>query len=397
MFDLHPKLIDFDLKRLKVLMDKFHNPQNNLNNVVHIAGTNGKGSTAAFLKEILEAHDLSVNIYTSPHLINFNERIRINKKLISDKNLIDILEEVELKNNCNPITFFEITTAAAFIAFKRFPTDINIFETGLGGRLDATNILENKKLTIITKIGFDHEEFLGNNIQKIAKEKAGILRKNIPVIIAKQSKDEALKTLINAAKDLNSMPIKIKRISQNTKLGLVGDFQYENASTAFTAAKFLIPSISKSKVRQALASTSWSGRIQKLNDGKIFNLRKNITIIDGSHNQDGAIVLDQYLTKNSLGKWNIIIGMLNNREVKDFVEIFKNHINQIYAITIPEAKNSHSGIDIKYKLDTLGFDTNVSNSFEEALKKADNKIPLLITGSLYLAGYALKFNETIID
>ena len=322
MFDLHPKLIDFDLKRLKVLMDKFHNPQNNLNNVVHIAGTNGKGSTAAFLKEILEAHNLSVNIYTSPHLINFNERIRINKKLISDKNLIKILEEVELKNNSNPITFFEITTAAAFIAFKKFPADINIFETGLGGRLDATNIIENKKLTIITKVGFDHEEFLGNNIQKIAKEKAGILRKNIPVIIAKQSKDEAMKTLINTAKKLSSMPIEVERISKNTKLGLLGDFQHENASTAFTAAKFLMPSISTYKVRHALARASWYGRIQRLNNGKIFNLRKNVTVIDGSHNQDGAIVLDQYLTKNSLGKWNIIIGMLNNREVKDFVKIF---------------------------------------------------------------------------
>ncbi len=397
MFDLHPKIIDFDLKRLKVLMDKFHNPQDNLNNVVHIAGTNGKGSTATFLKEILEAHSLSVNIYTSPHLINFNERIRINKKLISDKNLIEILEEVELKNNHHPITFFEITTAAAFIAFKRFPADINIFETGLGGRLDATNIIKNKKLTIITKVGFDHEEFLGNNIQKIAKEKAGILRKNIPVIIAKQSKDEAMKTLINAAKKLSSIPIEVKRISKNTKLGLVGDFQYENASTAFTAAKFLLPSMSTYKVKQALARTSWSGRIQKLNDGKIFNLRKNVTVIDGSHNQDGAIVLDQYLTKNPLGKWNIIIGMLNNREVKDFVKIFKNHINEIYAITIPESKNSHSALDIKYKLDTLGFDTNVSNSFEDALKKANNKFPLLITGSLYLAGHALKFNETIID
>ena len=162
-----------------------------------------------------------------------------------------------------------------------------------------------------------------------------------------RSKDEALKALINAAKDLNSMPIKVKRISNNTKLGLDGNFQYENASTAFTAAKFLIPSISMTKVRQALASTSWSGRIQKLNDGKIFNLRKNITVIDGSHNQDGAIVLNQYLTKNSLGKWNIIIGMLNNREVKDFIKIFSNHINQIYAITIPESKNSHSATDYK--------------------------------------------------
>ena len=397
MFDLHPKLIDFDLKRLKILMDKFHNPQNNLNNVVHIAGTNGKGSTAAFLREILEAHNLSVNIYTSPHLINFNERIRINKKLISDNNLINILEEVEQKNDHNPITFFEITTAAAFIAFKRFPADINIFETGLGGRLDATNIIENKKLTIITKIGFDHEEFLGNNIQKIAKEKAGILRKNIPVIIAKQSRDKARKTLMYNAKELNSKVIMIEKISRDTKLGLTGDFQYDNASTAFTAAKFILPSISLTKVKKGLARTSWFGRIQKLNDGKIFNLRKNITIIDGSHNQDGAVVIEKYLTKEALGKWNLIIGMLNNREVKDFVKIFKNHINQIYAIEIPEQKNSLSALDIKNKLDDLGFNTNISKSLESSLKKADDKIPLLITGSLYLAGYALKFNDTIID
>ncbi len=397
MFDLHPKLINFDLKRLKSLMDKFDNPQNTLKNVIHIAGTNGKGSTAAFLKEILEAHDFSVNLYTSPHLINFNERIRINKKLISDKNLINILEEVELKNNLNPITFFEITTAAAFVAFKRFPADINIFETGLGGRLDATNILENKKLTIITKIGFDHEEFLGNKIEKIAKEKAGILRKNIPVIISKQSKDEALKTLTNSAKELNSNVIELDPISKDTTLGLVGDFQYENASTAFTAAKFIIPSISLIKVNKGLARTSWFGRIQKLSDGKIFNLRKNVTVIDGSHNQDGAVALEKYLTKEALGKWNLIIGMLNNRKIKDFVEIFKNHINQINAIEIPEQTNSFSALDIKNKLDTLGFNTNVSNSFEDALKKVDNKIPLLITGSLYLAGYALKFNDTIID
>lgn len=397
MFDLHPKLIDFDLKRLKILMDKFHNPQNNLNNVVHIAGTNGKGSTAAFLREILEAHNLSVNIYTSPHLINFNERIRINKKLISDKNIINILEEIELKNDHNPITFFEITTAAAFIAFKRFPADINIFETGLGGRLDATNIIENKKLTIITKIGFDHEEFLGNNIQKIAKEKAGILRKNIPVIIAKQSRDKARKTLMYNAKELNSKVIMIEKISRDTKLGLTGDFQYDNASTAFTAAKFILPSISLTKVKKGLARTSWFGRIQKLNDGKIFNLRKNITIIDGSHNQDGAVVIEKYLTKEALGKWNLIIGMLNNREVKDFVKIFKNHINQIYAIEIPEQKNSLSALDIKNKLDDLGFNTITSKSLESSLKKADDKIPLLITGSLYLAGYALKFNDTIID
>ncbi len=377
-------------------MDKFDNPQNTLDNVIHIAGTNGKGSTATFLKEIFEAHDLSVNIYTSPHLINFNERIRIRKKLISDENLIKILEKLELKNNFNPITFFEITTAAAFIAFKSYPSDINIFETGLGGRLDATNIIENKKLTIITKIGFDHEEFLGNQIEKIAKEKAGIMRENVPVIIAKQNKGEALKILVNNARELGSKIIKIDKISKNVKLGLLGKFQYENASTAFTAAKFLIPSISLPKVEDGLSRASWFARIQKINDGKIFDLRKNITIIDGSHNKDGAIVLNQYLNEQSLGKWNLIIGMLNNRDIKDFVYIFKKHINQIYAIKIPDTKNSYSALEIKNKLDSLDLKINISKNLQNALNKADNKIPLLITGSLYLAGHALKFNKTIV-
>ena len=159
----------------------------------------------------------------------------------------------------------------------------------------------------------------------------------------------------------------------------------------------ILPSISVPKVKQGLARTFWSGRIQILNDGKIFNIRNNITIVDGSHNQDGAIVLDHYLSKQSFGKWNLIIGMLNNREVIDFVKIFKNHINKIYAIAIPELKNSLSAQEIKNKLDGLGFHTDTSNSLENALKIADNKTPLLITGSLYLAGYALKFNETIID
>ena len=166
MFDLHPKLIDFNLTRLKLLMKKFDDPQNQLTNVIHIAGTNGKGSTASFLKEIFEAHNYSVNVYTSPHLINFNERIRIKKNIISDEMLINILEEIETINQNKPVTFFEITTAAAFIAFKRNISDINIIETGLGGRLDATNIIEKKALCIITKIGFDHIEYLGDTDQK---------------------------------------------------------------------------------------------------------------------------------------------------------------------------------------------------------------------------------------
>ena len=397
MFSLHPKLIDFDLSRLKLLMKKFNNPQNKLQNVIHIAGTNGKGSTASFLKEILENHKLSVNLYTSPHLINFNERIRINNKLISDEKLIKILEEVEAKNANNPITFFEITTAAAIIAFERQPSDVNIFETGLGGRLDATNIIENKKLTIITKIGFDHIEFLGEKIEEIAREKAGIFRKNTPVIIARQKNIKARQTLLKCAKTLKTEIIDIENISTNTILGLSGDHQYENASTAYTAAKKILPLISLSKTNLALKQANWPGRIHQIRQGKIINYRNNITILDGAHNNDSAYVLNQYLNKKAIGKWNLIIGMLKNRDVENFVKIFKNHINKVFAIAIPEVESSYSPDEIIVKLKKLELEVLPAQNFENALQHAEKDIPLLITGSLYLAGNTLKFNKTKID
>ena len=397
MFSLHPKLIDFDLSRLKLLMEKFNNPQNTLRNVIHIAGTNGKGSTASFLKEILENHKLSVNLYTSPHLINFNERIRINTKLISEAKLIKILEEMEFKNENKPITFFEITTAAAIIAFNKYPSDVNIIETGLGGRLDATNIIENKKLTIITKIGFDHIEFLGKKIEDIAREKAGIFRKNTPVIIAKQKNKKARKTLLACATKLKTEIIDIENISLNTTLGLSGDHQYENASTAYTAAKIILPLLSLSKTKLALKQTKWPGRVHQIEHGKIINYRKNITILDGAHNEDSAYVLDKYLNKKSLGKWNLIIGMLRNRDVKDFVNIFKNHINKVFAITIPDIESSYSPDQIIVKLKESGLQVLPAKDLENALLIADKEVPLLITGSLYLAGYTLRFNDTKIN
>lgn len=397
MFSLHPKLIDFDLSRLKLLMKKFNNPQNTLRNVIHIAGTNGKGSTASFLKEILENHKLSVNLYTSPHLINFNERIRINNKLISEEKLIKILEEVETKNENKPITFFEITTAAAIIAFNKYPSDVNIIETGLGGRLDATNIIENKKLTIITKIGFDHIEFLGKKIEDIAREKAGIFRKNTPVIIAKQKNKKARKILLTCATELKTEIIDIENISLNTTLGLSGDHQYENASTAYTAAKIILPLLSLSKTKLALKQTTWPGRVHQIEHGKIINYRKNITILDGAHNEDSAYVLDKYLNKKSLGKWNLIIGMLRNRDVKDFVNIFKNHINKVFAITIPDIESSYSPDQIIVKLKESGLQVLPAKDLENALQIADKEVPLLITGSLYLAGYTLRFNDTKIN
>ena len=397
MFSLHPKLIDFDLTRLNLLMKQFQNPHNELSNVIHIAGTNGKGSTASFLKEIFEAHGYSVNVYTSPHLINFNERIRIKKNIISDETLINILEEIESINQNKPITFFEITTAAAFIAFKRNASDINIIETGLGGRLDATNIIDKKKICIITKIGFDHTEYLGKTIENITNEKVGILRKNVPTVIAKQDNQHAYKTLIASAKNMNANLIKLENVSSTKTLGLKGSHQYENASSAYTAAKVIIPNISESKTIEGLKNTRWHGRIEHIEVGRITQFRSNITILDGSHNEDGAIVLEKYLKEHSIGQCQLIIGMLNNRSAGDFVNIFKSKISRAFAISIPEVKSSYSSGNLTTELNNIGINVTNSESFEGALKQTDKDLPLLITGSLYLTGYALKYNQTVIN
>jgi len=397
MFSLHPKLIDFNLTRLNLLMKKFGDPHNQLSNVIHIAGTNGKGSTASFLKEIFEAHSYSVNIYTSPHLINFNERIRIKKNKISEEMLIDILEEIESKNQYKPITFFEITTAAALIAFQRNPSDINIIETGLGGRLDATNIIDKKKLCIITKIGLDHTEYLGKTIESIAKEKAGIFRENSPVIIAKQNNQQAYSALIACVKNIKANLIKLENIPSSTPLGLKGNHQYENASAAYTAAKKIIPNISKSNVMKGLKRTQWHGRIEYIQKGQITKFRNNITILDGSHNEDGAVVLETYLNNNSIKKCDLVIGMLNNRNPSEFISTFKEHINRIFVISIPGVESSYSSEELTQKLQNIGLSIFECESLENALKRVDRNLPLLITGSLYLTGHALKYNETVIN
>jgi dihydrofolate synthase/folylpolyglutamate synthase len=394
MFSLHPKLIDFNLSRLEELMAKFSNPENKLSNVIHIAGTNGKGSTSSFLKEILEAHNLSVNVYTSPHLINFNERIRIKGTLITDILLNDILTEIEFKNQNKPITFFEITTAAAFISFFRDPADFNIIETGLGGRLDATNIIKEKRLCLITKIGYDHLEYLGPKIQDIAFEKSGILRKNTPLIISHQDNQEAFHVIKDQALKLDIDIIKTINLSKNTIIGLKGDHQYENASTALTAAYNLIPNISKEKVQFALTKTLWHGRIEEIKTGKILKYRNNITILDGAHNIDGAIALANFLKKQPHRKWNFIIGMLNNRNIIDFIINFREHINIIYTIPIRNQNSSSNPEKLSLILNKAGLISYPTTSLEKALIKSDKELPLLITGSLYLAGEVLSFNDT---
>ncbi|MFL2543812.1 MAG: bifunctional folylpolyglutamate synthase/dihydrofolate synthase [Alphaproteobacteria bacterium] len=399
--NLHPKYIDLSLNRLHNLLKKLGSPHKNLPPTIHIAGTNGKGSTLSFIKNILQNNDYSVHTYTSPHLEKFNERININNKQVNTKTLLRSLEYVKEINKNKPITFFEITTAAAFVLFSKYKADFLILETGLGGRLDATNIIQEKLVSIITAIGIDHEEFLGNTLKKITMEKLGIIKNTKNIIIAKQNKEvdsfiyKKLKNFKNVYyfnrdyrfKIINKKQF-IFKFQKNEKIisrpSLNGFHQIENASTALTTAMVLKGNnytIKLSSLGKSIYYTKWPGRIEKV------KFKNKYVIFDGSHNLSGADKLNKYLKETNI-RPNVIFGMLNNKNAFDFLSILKNNIDTLYPIKIPDEQNAYSQKEIheiskKIRLHTLII-KNLSN-INKLLLKNSNKY-ILITGSLYLVG-----------
>ena len=399
--NLHPKYIDLSLNRLKYLLKKLGNPHNNLPPTIHIAGTNGKGSTLSFIKNILENNNYSVHTYTSPHLEKFSERIHINSKQINANRLLRSLEYIKKINQKKPITFFEITTAAAFHLFSKHKADFLILETGLGGRLDATNIIPKKLISIITSIGIDHEEFLGNTLKKIAIEKLGIIKNTKNVIIAKQNKEvdkfilEKLKNQKNVHhfnhdykfKSINSKQFvfKFQKIEKIIRRPLLqGIHQIENASTALTAAMILKKNnfnIKLSSLGKSIYNTKWPGRIEKV------KFKNKYIILDGSHNLAGAEKLNQYL-KESNARPNVIFGMLNNKKAFEFLSILKKNIDTLYPIKIPDEKNAYTQEEIYNISKELHLITVIKKNLgtiNQSLMNKSNKY-ILITGSLYLIG-----------
>ena len=399
--NLHPKFIDLSLSRLKYLLKKLGDPHKNLPPTIHIAGTNGKGSTLSFIKNILKDNNYSVHTYTSPHLDKFSERININNKQVNANKLLRVLEFVKKTNQGRPITFFEITTAAAFVLFKEYKADFLILETGLGGRLDATNIIPKKFLSIITSIGIDHEEFLGNTLKKITTEKLGIIKNTNNVIIAKQNKEvenfiykklKKIKNVYYFNKDYNFKINDKKKFSyqfQNIKRkflkpSLEGNHQIENASTAITTAIILKKNnfeIKINSLEKSIYNTEWPGRIEKI------KFKNKIVIFDGSHNLSGAEKLNQYLKENNIQP-NVIFGMLNNKKAFEFLSIIKKNIDILYPIQIPDEKNAYAQKEIykvskKIKLKTV-IVSNLS-AINRLLINSSNKY-ILVTGSLYLIG-----------
>ncbi len=417
---LHPKIIDLKLDRVKRLLRKLDNPERSVPPVIHVAGTNGKGSTIAMIKSGLQCSGFRIHSYTSPHLVNFNERIEVGGKRISEDALKEVLAECEKANNSQPITFFEITTCAAFLAFSRAPADYTLLEVGLGGEFDATNIIEKPLVSIITPISYDHKEYLGDSIQKIAKAKAGIIKKNVPTIISTQS--AIVKRIIeekckeNGAQALwsgESFTVSISRksiIQKNSSRkiefpfpNLIGAHQVINAMTAISTLTHL--KIPQKYICEGLKSTYWPARLQKIEKGTLYELIridniKNELWIDGGHNEDASAQLRTsmgFINKKNL---HIIYGSLSNKDYNSFLMNLRAIAS---SLSIVEIENQPSSLLTSVAVSTakeVGWKKIYSaRNIRDAIKNICSKnrgieshSSILICGSLYLAGQALKEN-----
>ena len=422
---LHPKLIDLGLDRSFALLEKLGNPHHHLPPTIHVAGTNGKGSTIAFLRAMAEGAGLKVHVYSSPHLCRFNERIRLAGRLIDDGGLADLLEEVETANGDMAVTFFEVTTAAAMLAFSRVPADLLLLETGLGGALDSTNVLKTPLATIITPIAQDHENFLGTDLGQIASQKAGIMRAQTPCYSADQQ-TEVMHVLAAHAKNIGASlqvagrdfylaetddgGIHLSCAGEDFFLpapGAARPHQLDNAGLAAAclfdlAAKNRLPSREQSQAANAFASgiqsAVWPGRVQPLNDGLLAELWPHRPIwLDGAHNAHGARLWPKHLGQIDDGKWNIICGALNTRDPAEFLAPLAALAGSVRCLAIADQPASLSATEMTNAALARGLDAAAATSIITAFDQLDPAYPVIICGSLYLAGHVLLQNKTLPD
>ena len=405
LLNLHPKFSDLSLGRIKKLLNKIDFDENLLPKVIHIAGTNGKGSTAAILKSILNHHGYSTHVYSTPHLVNFNERIQLRSKNISNQKLLKYLKLCENKNQGNLITFFEITTAAAFKAFQDHKADYLILEVGLGGRFDATNILKKTKYAAITPISLDHQDYLGNSLNQIAFEKLGILNSKSIIFINRQKtnvmkfiKLQLKKRKLNAELFNNHWKIKSNfYLSDDTKvnlskLSLLGSHQLINAGLGIHLAKNILKEkFEIKKTEKALKNCVWPGRLQEIKGGllnKKIKKSKNI-ILDGFHNIDGMKAFLASLPKN---KKILICSFLNNKKYIRMLSNLSTHFAKIIVVKMNE-ENSITE-DLLPKNLKLYFANSLIESFKTINKYSSKQTSVYFGGSLYFIGEVLKLNQS---
>jgi dihydrofolate synthase/folylpolyglutamate synthase len=391
--------IDLGLSRVFELLERLGNPHLKIPPTIHIAGTNGKGSTLAFLRAIFEESGLKVHTYTSPHLVEFNERIILAGNQISDEFLHEILSKCKASAEIEPqinITYFEGITVAAFLAFSLVPADILLLEVGMGGRLDATNVLPEVLCSIITPIALDHQEFLGNNLEQIAFEKAGIIKKNCPVIIGKQQKS-AQKIIEKQAHKLGCKTVNYDFKFTAYEVSLSGNHQHENAAVAATAAitqkRF---KVSEEQIRNGLKKAKWMARLQKITQGKFFEmLPENCELyLDGSHNLQGATTVKEFLKSQNHQQKIMIFGMLKDKDCEGFLKEIAGEIDQLFAVKIADEPKSRTPEEIRKIAEETGINSQIAENFTDAFTKlrTEKNSLIIICGSLYLAGSFLEIS-----
>lgn len=426
LYTLHKTEIDLSLDRLPRLLHKMGDPHLKLPPVVHVAGTNGKGSTVATLRALLEETGHTVHVATSPHLVRPNERIRVAGTLIADDALYDVLQETVSINGGEPITFFEIFMAATYLAFSRVKADFTLLETGLGGRLDATNVVPNPVCTIITTISKDHSEFLGESLQQIAGEKAGIMKPGVPCIIGKQTDDanaadidkvfQDFSTALSPAAPLVRFGAEWSSAPQSDRMQfrfgddvitlprpvLQGEHQIYNAGAAIAACRVIAPGrIDAAKISTALAKIEWPGRLQILQQTKLNTLLPHDweLIIDGGHNDSAGAALALQAAgwaKDDPRPLHLIVGMVRRKNPAEFLAPLVPHAATVTAVPIPGEPSAFTEGDLKDRIAALNVAAlSAAPSVGDALKALPTNGPaarVLITGSLYLIGTVLAHN-----
>ena len=406
---LHPKVIDLSLERMLRILDALGNPQDRIPPVIHIAGTNGKGSTQAMIRAGLESAGLRVHAYTSPHLAQFHERIRLAGELITEADLAATLEECEAANGDQAITFFEITTAAAFLAFSRVPADYTLLEVGLGGRLDATNVIDAPRLTVITPVSIDHTQYLGETLAEIAGEKAGILKRRTPCIVAPQA--PVAREVIEARAERLFAPLSIGRQDWDSRRegdsliyqddhGLMdlplpvlpGPHQIVNAGTAIAALREL--GFGRIEARAAVVEAEWPARMQRLTRGPLVDIAQGAELwLDGGHNPAGGEALAQTLAGMAKKPTHLICGMLNTKDVAGYMRPLAAQAQSLTAIDIPGEPNTLPATETARIAATAGLTARTAPDAAAAVRQIVAESPharLLICGSLYLAGHILR-------
>ena len=424
---LHPKRIDLGLERMQRLLQTLGHPERKLPPVIHVAGTNGKGSTVAYLRAILEAAGYRVHVFTSPHLVRINECYRLGRPgggiLVDDQELAATFERCESTNAGEPITLFEIETAVAFDLFARHPADAVLLEVGLGGRLDATNVIERPAASVISPVSIDHSEFLGNSLQSIAAEKAGIIKQAVPVICAEQA-PEAMAAIEQCARRQRAplcrsgqewhVGVEHGRLVYQDDRGLMdlaaprlfGRHQFDNAGLAIAALRAADAfRIESSAYEAGILNAEWPARMQRLGSGPLVDQGPvgGEIWLDGGHNADGGRVaaaalgdLEERVSRPLV----VIVGMMANKDAGGFLANFAGLTRHIIAVPIP---NREAAMPLDRLMDAaraLGMRVESADSIEAALRMVSRltyEVPprILITGSLYLAGHVLSANGTL--